>query len=50
MGLARVNLSDQIYQMLKDDIVYQRIKCGEKMTVKMLVERFQVSALSLIHI
>ena len=44
MGLARVNLSDQIYQMLKDDIVYQRIKCGEKMTVKMLVERFQVSA------
>lgn len=44
MGLAKANLSDQIYDMLRDDIVHQRIKCGEKMTVKMLVDRFQVSA------
>lgn len=44
MGLARVNLSDQIYRMLKDDIVHQKIKCGEKMTVKTLVDHFQVSA------
>ena len=44
MGLAKANLSDQIYEMLREDIVHQRIKCGEKMTVKMLVERFQVSA------
>lgn len=44
MGLARINLSDQIYEMLREDIVHQRFKCGEKMTVKMLVDRFQVSA------
>lgn len=44
MGLAKANLSDQIYAMLREDIVHQKIRCGEKMTVKMLVERFQVSA------
>lgn len=36
-------MSEQIYQELFCDITEQRLRCGQKLTLKMLKERFQVS-------
>ena len=44
MGLNKSTLSEQIYQILRNDILTQKIKCGEKLTLKVLQERFQVSS------
>ncbi|MGN1033354.1 MAG: GntR family transcriptional regulator, partial [Intestinibacter sp.] len=43
-SLNKSTLSEQIYQILKNDIITQEIKCGEKLTLKNLKERFQVSS------
>lgn len=44
MNLNKQTLSEQIYQILRHDILYQNIPCGSKLTLKMLQERFQVSS------
>lgn len=44
MLLNKQTLSEQIYQILRNDILYQNIPCGSKLTLKMLQERFQVSS------
>ncbi|MGN0373698.1 MAG: GntR family transcriptional regulator [Enterocloster sp.] len=44
MGLNKQTLSEQIYQILKHDILYQNIPSGSKLTLKMLQERFGVSS------
>ena len=41
MDLNKTTLSEQIYQILKEDILTQRIPLGEKLTLKMLKERFE---------
>lgn len=43
MTLNRNTLSAQIYEILRSDILTQKIPCGEKLTLNMLKERFQVS-------
>ena len=43
MGLNKATLSAQIYQILREDILSQKILPGEKLTLKSLQERFQVS-------
>ena len=40
MGLNKSTLSEQIYQILRNDILTQKIPCGEKLTLKLLQERF----------
>lgn len=37
-------LAEQIHQILKNDILSQKIKPGEKLTLKVLKERFEVSS------
>ena len=37
-------LSEQIYEILRNDILTQAIPCGSKLTLKILQERFQVSS------
>ena len=37
-------LSEQIYEILRNDIVTQAIPCGSKLTLKILQERFHVSS------
>ncbi len=37
-------LSEQIYNILRDDILQQKIPCGTRLTLKELQERFQVSS------
>lgn len=44
MALNKQTLAEQIYAILRDDILTQKIKCGEKLTLKVLMERFQVSS------
>lgn len=44
MALNKSTLSEQIYQILREDILKQNIRCGEKLTLKLLMERFQVSS------
>ncbi|MDD4657765.1 MAG: GntR family transcriptional regulator [Eubacteriales bacterium] len=41
--INKQTLSEQIYQILRQDILTQKIKCGEKLTLKVLKERFNVS-------
>ena len=38
-----ITLSEQIYDELYHDITDQRLVCGQKLTLKMLKERFNVS-------
>ena len=33
MGLNKSTLSEQIYQILRNDILTQKIPCGEKLTL-----------------
>ena len=42
--LNKRTLSEQIYHILKEDIIYGAVHPGEKLTLKMLQERFQVSS------
>lgn len=44
MDLNKKTLSTQIYQILRNDILSHAIPLGEKLTLKMLQERFQVSS------
>ena len=44
MNLAKNTLSEQIYQILRNDILTQAIPLGEKLTLKALQERFGVSS------
>lgn len=44
MKLNKSTLSEQIYQILRNDILTQKIPCGEKLTLKVLQDRFQVSS------
>ncbi|MCI7099875.1 MAG: GntR family transcriptional regulator [Lachnospiraceae bacterium] len=44
MNLNKSTLSEQIYQILRSDILTQKIPLGEKLTLKHLQERFEVSS------
>lgn len=44
MDLNKTTLSGQIYEILRSDILTQKIPLGEKLTLKMLKERFDVSS------
>lgn len=44
MNLVKNTLSEQIYQILRNDILTQAIPMGEKLTLKTLQERFGVSS------
>lgn len=44
MTLNKSTLSEQIYQILRSDILDQRIPLGEKLTLKKLKEQFGVSS------
>ena len=43
-GIVKTTLSEQVYKILRDDIINQNIKSGEKITLKMLQERFNLSS------
>lgn len=44
MQLKKETLSEQIYHILRDDILHQNIKGGERLTLKVLQNRFGVSS------
>ena len=44
MNINKQTLSEQIYQILRADIISQVIPCGSKLTLKVLKERFGVSS------
>ena len=44
MRLNKQTLSEQIYEILRQDILTQKIKCGTKLTLKVLLYRFEVSS------
>lgn len=44
MALNKSTLSEQIYQILRSDILHQRIPLGEKLTLKNLQKQFEVSS------
>ena len=44
MTLNKSTLSEQIYQILRSDILTQKIPLGEKLTLKTLKEQFEVSS------
>lgn len=44
MTLNKSTLSEQIYQILRTDILNQKIPLGEKLTLKNLKEQFEVSS------
>ena len=44
MALNKSTLSEQIYQILRSDILHQRIPLGEKLTLKNLQAQFEVSS------
>ncbi len=41
--MVNQTLSEQIYDELYQDIIYQRLVCGQKLTLKVLKDRFNVS-------
>lgn len=43
-NVVKMTLADQIYSILREDIINQTIKCGEKLTLKILQERFDLSS------
>lgn len=43
-NIDKTTLSEQVYRLLKNDIINQSIKCGEKLTIKGLQERFSLSS------
>ncbi len=44
MNIIKETLSEQIYRVLRDEILYGRIPCGSKLTLKNLKEQFNVSS------
>jgi len=42
--IIKTTLGDQIYTILREDIISQKIKCGEKLTLKALQDRFNISS------
>lgn len=44
MPISRLSLADQIYLELKNDIITQKIPCGERLTLKNLKEKFATSS------
>lgn len=42
--VSKATLSEQIYNILKKDIINQTLKSGEKITLKSLIERFNTSS------
>lgn len=44
MSLNKATLAVQIYQILRSDILCQNIRSGEKLTLQMLKDRFEVSS------
>lgn len=42
--VIKATLSEQIYEILREDIINQNIKCGQKLTLKALQERFEISS------
>ena len=42
-GIVKQTLSEQIYEVLRADILTQKIPCGQKLTLQSLKERFAVS-------
>lgn len=42
--LVKMTLAEQIYTILREDIINQAIPCGEKLTLKALQERFDISS------
>ena len=42
-GINKQTLPEQIYRVLREDILYQRIPCGSKLTLQSLRDRFGVS-------
>lgn len=44
MALNKTTLAQQIYDLLREDILQQRIPCGAKLTLKALQQRFEVSS------
>lgn len=43
-NLVKMTLAEQIYTILREDIISQAIPCGEKLTLKALQERFDISS------
>jgi DNA-binding GntR family transcriptional regulator len=43
-NIIKTTLSEQIYSILREDIISQNIQCGEKLTLKSLQERFNISS------
>ena len=43
-NIVKMTLADQIYSILREDIINQNIECGEKLTLKILQERFGISS------
>ncbi|MBU5485997.1 GntR family transcriptional regulator [Clostridium sp. MSJ-11] len=43
-NLVKITLAEQIYTILREDIINQNIKCGEKLTLKILQEKFNTSS------
>lgn len=42
--LMKMTLAEQIYTILREDIINQSLKCGEKLTLKAIQERFGISS------
>ncbi|MEM5775173.1 MAG: GntR family transcriptional regulator, partial [Anaerolineaceae bacterium] len=43
IAINKQTLSEQIYLILRQDILTQQIKCGQKLTLQSLKDRFGVS-------
>lgn len=43
-NVVKKTLPDQIHEILREEIIRQQIPCGEKLTLKMLQERFGLSS------
>lgn len=43
-NLQKQTLADQIYHIIREDILNQRLQCGEKITLKQLQDRFEISS------
>jgi DNA-binding GntR family transcriptional regulator len=43
-NIVKTSLSEQIYSILREDIINQNIKCDEKLTIKSLQDRFGISS------
>lgn len=44
MNLVKSTLSEQIYELIRNDIITQQIRMGEKITLKQLQEKYDVSS------